>query len=115
MPLLEETFIIHGGCNCKAVRYEISVPALSDRPPTPYKTPGADIGDLRIPAVSMDHCNDCRRATSSILPMGPICDAKTVRASALTRGKASEGAFDVEDSEREWYPAAEIFDFGIRY
>ncbi|KAK3713054.1 hypothetical protein LTR37_008739 [Vermiconidia calcicola] len=97
MPLLEETFIIHGGCNCKAVRYEISVPALSDRPPTPYKTPGADIGDLRIPAVVMDHCNDCRRTTSSILPMGLICEAKTVRSSALPKENTSEGAFNVDD------------------
>ena len=111
MPLPKEPLTIRGGCNCRAVRYEVSVPAFSERPQTVYKNPGADIGDLRLPAVYMDHCNDCRRATASIMPMGLVCPTQMVRTSVLPTSAKAENAFDMPDSEREWVPAGDIFDF----
>lgn len=107
MPLPHDAFHIKGGCNCGAVRYEALIPPFSERPATPYHTPGADIGDLRIPGIYIDHCNDCRRATSSILPTVLVCDIQTVQVSLLSRSA------DVEKIKQkgDWVPAAEIFDF----
>ena len=87
------------------------MPPWLERPKTPYCNPGAKIGDLRIPAVYMDHCNDCRRATTSILPMALVTEAKTVQVSLLPRRDQAAGAFATADSERTWTPAAEVFDF----
>lgn len=110
MPFPEEAFVIHGGCNCKAVRYRVFVPPYSERPQTVYKNAGADIGDLRLPAVYMDHCNDCRQATSSVLPMALVCITHTVRVSVLSKTAQAEHAFDIPDSERDWLPAERMFD-----
>ena len=65
MPLPDHPFTIHGGCNCRAVRYKIQVPQLSSRPVHPFSPPDHEI---RLPLVTTDHCNDCRAATGSILP-----------------------------------------------
>ena len=111
MPLPKEPFTIRGGCNCKAIRYQVSVPPFSDRPPTPYRTGGVDVGDSRIPAVYIDHCNDCRRATSAILPVVLVADVETVRASLLPNTTVTDGMFQVSDMERDWCSASEIFDF----
>ena len=86
------------------------MPPYAERPQTIYKTPGADIGDLRLPAVYMDHCNDCRRATSSILPMGFVAVTDTVRASVLSSPAEGDYAFTISDNDREWLPASLVFD-----
>ena len=64
-----------------------------------------------MPAVYMDHCNDCRRATSSIIPMAIVCDIKTVRASLLPKSAEADGTFTMVDSERDWVFAGDVFDF----
>lgn len=109
MPLPKEPFTIHGGCRCKAIRYEVSVPAYEDRPQTVYKSRAADIGDLRLPAVYVDHCNDCRSATSAILPMVLVSIMETARVSVLPRMARAEYAFDIPGSDREWLAANEVF------
>lgn len=110
MPLPIEAFAIHGGCNCKAIRYEVSIPPHTERPHTVYKNPGADIGDLRLPAVYLDHCNDCRRATSAVVPMVLVSPTSMVRASLLSHTTEAEYGFDVPHSDREWMQAGEVFD-----
>ena len=108
MPLPKFPFTLHGGCNCRAIRYKISVPPFADRPVTPYRTLGADVGDARVPFVTIDHCNDCRRATSSILPMALITETATVEISCLPTDTVTqtEGAdrskADVSDDDRHW-------------
>ena len=102
----KHSFTINGGCNCGAVRYKVNVPPFEDRKPNPYRTPGADIGDLRIPCTFIDHCNDCRRATSSVLPMALVTDITVVEAAVL-----SDPQHDKSKSEPTWQPAAEVFDF----
>jgi len=67
-PLPHDAITISGGCNCKALRYQVSIPPHDKRPPNPYRSPGADIGDLRIPFVALCHCNDCRAATPRSCP-----------------------------------------------
>lgn len=63
--LPDEAFTLHGGCNCQAIRYKISVPPVSDRPVNFYsksRTAGT------FPMTVHCNCNDCRRGTGSILP-----------------------------------------------
>lgn len=111
MVFTKEAVTIHGGCNCKAVRYEVSAPPFEDRPPTPYRTPGVDVGDLRIPCVLLCHCNDCRRGTASTIPMGLVAEQKSVKASVLPRSEVTDGPFALSDDKRDWEPASQIFDF----
>jgi hypothetical protein len=84
-----QSFILRGGCNCHAVRYQISVPEWDSRARLPWHTPGKDIGDVRIPISTICHCNDCRRATTSLGAYGLITDMSTVELSVLSRKKTS--------------------------
>lgn len=78
----------------------------------PYHNPGTDIGDLRLPAIFMDHCNDCQRATSAVTPIALICDKAVAQVSVLQRrSEPIEGAIDIADTNREWKPASEVLDF----
>ena len=69
MPLPDHPFTVNGGCNCRAIRYKITVPAHEDRPLNRYCDPSALSEKERFPAVLIDHCNDCRRATAALLPV----------------------------------------------
>ena len=62
--LPDHTLVLHGGCNCRAILYKVQVPVRPERPLSPF----AD-GQVPFPLVATDHCNDCRRATGSILPI----------------------------------------------
>jgi hypothetical protein len=79
-----------GGCSCSAIRYTIAIPALASRdiftsqqsastssghhhhagavsaPSSPSTAP-------RLPFVTLDHCQDCRRATGTVLQSWFIC------------------------------------------
>ena len=82
MPLPPHPLTITGGCNCRSIRYQINVPAFSSRPKSVYCTPGAAIpDDARIPFITIDHCNDCRRATGALLPFGLVTDVVTAELS----------------------------------
>lgn len=82
MPLPQQAFTITGGCNCRSIRYQISVPEYSSRSKTVYCTPSANIpDDARIPFIAIDHCNDCRRASGALLPMALITEAATAELS----------------------------------
>lgn len=106
MPHPSNAFKISGGCHCEAIRYTVSVPELQARSQTPYRTPGAtaeDVGgDLRLPMVAIDHCNNCRRATGALLPMALITE--TTWSSVTCISKSNEGQ-NIELS------AAELFDW----
>jgi len=102
----KEALVLHGGCNCRAIRYKVEVPPLEERPITPYRTPDADVGqDARIPAVYMDHCNDCRRATSAIIPIGLVTETRYVSISCLPKEAVTQtptGKIRVADDKRQW-------------
>ena len=110
MTFTKDAVTITGGCNCRAIRYRVSAPPFDHRPLTPYRTPGADIGDLRIPCVLLCHCNNCRLATNSILPIGLVTETRTVTASILSDATTNEGAISTPDSERTFSLALDIFD-----
>jgi hypothetical protein len=98
--------MLNGGCNCHSIRYRITVPPLSLRPKAPYHTPGANLGPSAptIPCVFADHCNDCRSATSSVLPMAFVADTSTVEISFLM-GENVNGKVGTEmigDEQRMW-------------
>jgi rhodanese-related sulfurtransferase len=103
MPLPTTPFTIHGGCNCKAIKYTINVPEFSARLPNPYRTPGVKLDeDHRIPMVAVDHSNDSRRATGAILPMWIVTEISMVSASCASRSN-----LDI----RADFTADELFDF----
>jgi hypothetical protein len=120
MPLPKEALVVHGGCNCGAVRYQISIPELSQRPRHPYNTAAAlttadENEPVRLPMVVACHCNDCRRATGQLLPIF-ICaplDFVTVslvpRSSALTEPDAVKRKAAPPEPRGPWLPAAEVF------
>jgi hypothetical protein len=111
MPFPKDPLLLHGGCNCKAIRYRVSVPPFADRPENPYRTPGVNVGDARVPFVAIDHCNDCRQATSSILPTVLITEASSVAMSCFPKDDITalhSFKINVSDSKRHWQPVAEI-------
>jgi hypothetical protein len=85
-----------GGCSCSAIRYTISIPAVAQRDlfthqqsastssghqpqhhhsssgPSAPSSPTATAAP-RLPFVTIDHCQDCRRATGTVLQAWLIC------------------------------------------
>ncbi|KAI1343070.1 hypothetical protein F5Y15DRAFT_372009 [Xylariaceae sp. FL0016] len=94
MPLPQEAFTISGGCNCGAVRYRIAVPAFDGRDTHPAYTGITDKADVkastpRMPLLCTDHCNDCRDATSAVLPMWILTLPDMVTISCLPRDEVN--------------------------
>ncbi|KAF1969706.1 hypothetical protein BU23DRAFT_582460 [Bimuria novae-zelandiae CBS 107.79] len=86
MPLHDEALNVEGGCNCGAVHYKVAIPALAQRLPRPLAPADAPVP---LPFIALDHCNDCRRTTGSLLPAllcAPIdmCFVSLVAASSAT-------------------------------
>ena len=103
MPLPKEALTILGGCNCRNITYRIKVPALKDRPLHPNYDTSSKLPPVYQPFVFTDHCNDCRRATGSILPAwisGPL------EYFSVSFGPPRQGE---SDDSREWIPAQEVF------
>jgi hypothetical protein len=116
MPLPSNSFTLRGGCNCGSIRYRISVPALEKRPAAPYHTPTAS-AEVRaqapkIPCVLLDHCNDCRRATASVVPICLVTDAGTVEVSFRSPSHSTDASHGTsrrgEDGNRAWIPLEPI-------
>ena len=83
MPLPSTQLTLNGGCNCRAIRYQIRIPALNERP----LHPGSILAggeDVRLPLVATDHCNDCRKATGSVLPLWILTPMAFVSGSVRT-------------------------------
>lgn len=110
MSFTKDAVNITGGCNCKAVRYQISVPPFTERPMSPYKTPGANVGDLRIPCVLLCHCSSCRLGSNQVLPIGVICEQRTVEVGMLPRSNDNQGALEMADDQRQYSCGTETFD-----
>ncbi|MCJ1383236.1 hypothetical protein MMC17_006874 [Xylographa soralifera] len=115
MPLPASSITINGGCNCRAIRYRIAIPSLPQRPIHPYSH-----GKAPLPTIVTDHCNDCRRATGSILPAWICTPLAFVSASALPRSALSDPGApshaaspepnDAIEASREWVPALDVFE-----
>jgi hypothetical protein len=113
MPLPDNALSVEGGCNCGAVRYRLDIPMLAERPLhplAPKETP------VPMPFLVLDHCNDCRRATGSLLPAW-ICVPIDMAFASLTRTssatlapKAAARGGQAEERRGPWTPASDIFD-----
>ncbi|KAF8852454.1 hypothetical protein BDZ45DRAFT_807477 [Acephala macrosclerotiorum] len=87
-------FELHGGCFCNAIRYTISIPELSARPIIPHrsKTPFGPENEVneRLPLISIDHCNSCRRVSGSVLQSWLICPQAWVEFSLEAQSQDAE-------------------------
>ena len=109
MPLPNEPLTIQGGCNCRAIRYKIDIPAISDRP-LHFARGSQDQDKVHLPMVVIDHCNDCRRATGSILPFWICAPISMVATSCIARSSSIyQPKADTNPTATEWLPATEIF------
>ena len=110
MPLPDTPLTIHGGCNCRAIRYQINVPPLSDRPYHPYSN-----NSVRLPFTVFCHCNDCRRASGGLTLAGICSPTDIVRISLLPQSSPLPSLQQTrveppnDDAERKWVPARDVF------
>lgn len=111
MPLPDNPLTLNGGCNCGAIRYQIQIPTQSERPLNPLSP--AD-GKLTFPVVLTDHCNDCRKATASILPTW-ICVPTTMMFCRMKpfSHTAGETSFSSDNDTASWKSASNFFYPGL--
>ena len=107
MPLPRESLTIEGGCNCCAVRYRVEIPSFDRRPVHLAGDPEAQREEIRLPMVATDNCNDCRRATGSILPFWICAPISMVSGLYLPRSDSSSVA--EEPKAGTWLPATNMF------
>ena len=94
--LLSTAFKLHGGCFCNAIRYTISVPELASRPIIPQHQiklfgPQSEVNE-RLPIISLDHCNSCRRTSGVIVQSWFICPQSWVEFTLLLRLQGTSGS-----------------------
>ncbi|EPE27056.1 Mss4-like protein [Glarea lozoyensis ATCC 20868] len=112
MPLPPHKLTIRGGCNCGAIKYEISIPEIAQRPLHPSSS-ATDI--LCLPFIATDHCNDCRSALGTILPMWICSPISMIKASVVLRSKASlpseasKRKNEIDEPRTPYLPAHNIF------
>lgn len=99
MPVPEHPFTINGGCNCGSLRYKINVPSFSDRRLLPYCDDHELSEKERIPAILIDHCNDCRRSTGAMLPVWVVCAISFVEISLNSTWIPAKELLKKEDLE----------------
>ncbi|PMD16174.1 hypothetical protein NA56DRAFT_692922 [Hyaloscypha hepaticicola] len=74
--LSPNAFTLHGGCDCKSIRYPISIPELSARLILPHEDPtGAEV---RSPEIFLEHCDKCRRVSGALLQAWLSCPQEWV-------------------------------------
>ena len=100
MPLPDEALRIEGGCNCNAIRYRVDIPTKDKRPLHPLAPTEAPVP---MPFLALDHCNDCRRATASILPAW-VCAPLDMCSVSLVAAAESGDSFltSYESSHERW-------------
>jgi len=110
MALPDTSLTVSGGCNCRAIRYRINIPALAERPIHPWSN-----NSVQLPFIVVCHCNDCRAATGALTLAG-VCNAidfVTVsllpRSSTLLPLQAKRVESEIDDAERIWVQASEVF------
>jgi hypothetical protein len=90
-------FQLHGGCFCTAIRYTISIPELSRRKPLPQAAMTADrllvpLNEVneRMPIITLDHCNSCRRVPGAIVHSWFLCPQEWVEFTVQPRESSDE-------------------------
>jgi hypothetical protein len=113
MPLPASVLTITGSCNCAAIRYRVSIPPLDERPLHPLSP--AEGTPVPLPFIVLDHCNDCRRATGSLLPAWlcapiAICTVSLVTASLASHAPQAAARHDqLDESRGSWIAATDVF------
>lgn len=112
MPLPAEALTIEGGCNCRAICFRIDIPAIEQRPLHFARGSEGPHEKVHLPMVVSDHCNDCRRATGSILPFWICTPISMVSTSWIPR--SNQNVSETAERGRQWFPATEIFNPSAR-
>ncbi|KUJ07228.1 uncharacterized protein LY89DRAFT_631807 [Mollisia scopiformis] len=86
-PLPSGPFTLHGGCDCTAVRYTISVPAGTTTPSE----------ENRLLKIFFDHCNKCRRVSGALVQAWLSCPQEWLEWSV-----GSTGPLPSEEKVRTW-------------
>ena len=116
MPLPDHSLTIYGGCNCDAIRFKIAIPALDSRP-IHFASPDSGV---RLPMIALDHCNDCRAQTGSILPawictpiayVSVVCAPRSEAHGQTPKGRI--GSTKVREEGGNWAPAERLFSGGV--
>lgn len=91
-----------GGCFCGAAKYTITIPALSERPlvpnAAPVSTSPTETTPTRLPIITLDHCQTCRRVSGAIITCWLIVPPSWLTWTLLNR----------DGSERRDIPAVEV-------
>ena len=95
---------------CRAIRFKIDVPPVLERPLRPSsETP------THLPYTIFCHCDDCRRATGSLVLSGFYVPKDMVSVSLQSRSAPSPSKISkvidpvYDDVYRSWVPASEVF------
>ena len=112
MPLPDHPLTVQGGCNCGAIRYKVQIPVVSERSLHPLSDSKNKATEVHLPFIAIDHCNDCRKATGSILPYWLCSPIDYVTVSYTPRTSADLTGEKEPMAEPTWYPAADIFQVG---
>lgn len=83
-------FTLTGGCFCSAISYKISVPELSARAGVPKIFTAPALGPQnevteRLPIITIDHCNSCRRIAGALAECWFICPQSWMQFSLLQK------------------------------
>ena len=110
MTLPKSPFTIAGGCNCGPIRYKVNVPEFEERPVLTYCDAHAISNDVRFPRVLIDHCNDCRRATGSLIGLVLCLPIPFLEFSVAAPyiGKYPADRSDIRDEGRKWTGGSEF-------
>ncbi|KAJ9653133.1 hypothetical protein H2198_007644 [Neophaeococcomyces mojaviensis] len=114
---------LKGGCFCSAIRYEICIPALSERPlvpgalptsippassityqPAPSSDAAAEATTTvpnRLPTIEYDHCHSCRRACGSLLQVWIIFELKWVTFKLVPRDEKLGSVGHINSREQQ--------------
>ena len=95
--LSNEALELHGGCDCKAVRYKISIPPVQERPLLVPAAENDGEGDLLPPKTYFDHCNKCRTVSGAIVQCWLNCPQTWVDWYFSSTAEPSKDAVSTKD------------------
>jgi hypothetical protein len=95
--LSNEALDLHGGCDCKAIRHQITIPPLEERTILFPAAENKGEGDLRPPETYFDHCNKCRTVSGAIVQCWLNCPRTWVDWTLSSTAEPSKNGVSTKD------------------